>query len=134
VPLIRIEAIFYDVRVLAKELAEYYRQGTARHDFQAGTLIFGLVTWFRINGWQTKIQVHTRYLTVSAKMPWLGDISFDRTQCIAGPYFLGVVNDAEDGQSGCRRYIDGSCGGWKGVVEDLSDIPASIHNEKWTLN
>ncbi len=87
--------------MLTKELAEYFRR--ERRDDWAGTLIFGLATWFQ-NQWLadqiTPYPVITDGLH-NAMAPVLVSARLTGRNVFAGERFsvpVSIVNDAEDGQ------------------------------------
>lgn len=88
--------------MLTKELAEYFRR--ERRDDWAGTLIFGLVTWFK-NQWLA--DGITPYPVVSdslrhAMSPVLVSARLTGRNVFAGESFtvpVSIVNDAEDGKA-----------------------------------
>jgi len=97
----RNPAVFYRRHaMLTKELAEYYRRDR-RADW-AGSLIFGLVTWFR-EPWDaekiTPYPVVTEYLR-RAMSPVLVSARLTGRNLFAGESLtipVSIVNDAEDG-------------------------------------
>jgi beta-galactosidase len=94
----------FDTRhaMLTKELAEYYRR--ERREDWAGTLIFGLATWFK-NPWDAeKIQPYP-VVTDSLKnamSPILVSARLTGRNYFAGDSFsipVSIINDAEDGSA-----------------------------------
>ena len=88
--------------MLTKELAEYYRR--ERRDDWAGTLIFGLVTWFR-DPWDAEKIAPYPVVTDglrNAMAPVLVSARLTGRNLFAGESFtlpVSVINDAEDGKA-----------------------------------
>ena len=88
--------------MLTKELAEYYRRD--RREDWAGTLIFGLVTWFQ-NQWLAEEIKPYPVVTDSlrnAMSPVLLSARLTGRNVFAGESFsvpVSIVNDAEDGKA-----------------------------------